>query len=359
MQYHKTLIIKIGLLFLFCSSNLIAQTEVFKSNLNISDDNLSKFYSSFSMDSTQIYVNSNDYYLHAFDKKTRTLNWSHYLAYKTNTKPIVHENSIIVNKHSSDYYNKCVQLNCKTGDTIQTLKIDEIFNKPIFKDNIMFSTAITSENGGCILAYDLDKNKINWKQFIAHGVSTQPYYLKNKIVANAEGDNWFEIDFNGILKDTLCKNQASIFVDNIKCVKNYTILTHDEKQLDESFLNKNLKATENILQKSNEKITILLANENLLLIGNNKKIKQNVDLTNSLLPLGKDYNTYREILKIEEENIWFFYENLLVVYNYKSNKTTQVYDLSKWNIHQILLEEDNSQVWLISKNDGQLYGLKL
>lgn len=357
MQNQKMLIIKISLLFLYCSLNLVAQTELFKSNLYISDDNLTKFYSSFSIDSTQIYVNSNDYYLHAFDKKTRVLNWSHYLANKTNTNPIVHKNSIIVGKHISEYYNKCVQLNCKTGDTIQTLKVDEIFNQPIFKDNIMFSTAITYEDGGCILAYDFNKNEIIWKQFIAHGVSTQPFFLKNEIVANVENDNWFTIGYNGVLKDTLCKNQGHTFVDNIKCVKNYITLSHDEKAIDFSFLSKNLGFYDTFHSKFYDNKTFLLGNQTLLILGNNKKILQKIDLEDIIISLDNNYSIYKTILKVENNTIWFIINNRIVNYDFHNKKVNAAFDVSKWNPHQLILEQN--LCYLISRKDGQLYVLNL
>lgn len=359
MQNHKTLLIKISLLFLFCSSNLHAQTEIFKSDLYISDDDLSNFYSSISTDSTQIYVNTNEYYIHAFDKKTGQLNWSYYLANKTNTPPIVFKNTIIIGKHVSEYNDKCIQLNSKLGDTIQTLKINQIYNQPLFKNDIMYGTAITTETGGCILAYDLNKNEVIWKQFVAHGVSTQPYFLKNKIVANAEDDNWFDIDYKGVLKDTLCKNRASIFVNDIPCVKNFRYLTHDEKEIDEPFLENHLGETENLKFFSNQELTVIMGIENILIIGNNKKIKNKINFLDLIPSLETESNLFKNSIKIEGNDFWFFYENNLVCYDLKTKKTKKIINLSKWNVHQLILENDNSFAWIISKNDGQLYGIQL
>lgn len=359
MQNHKTLLIKISFLFLFCSSNLNAQTEVFKSNLYISGEDLSNFYSSISSDSTQIYVNTNEYYIHAFDKKTGQLNWSYYLANKTNTPPIVYKNSIIIGKHVSEYNDKCIQLNSKSGDTIQTLKINQIYNQPLFKNDIMYGTAITAETGGCILAYDLNKNEVVWKQFVAHGVSTQPYFLKNKIVANAEDDNWFDIDYKGVLKDTLCKNRASIFVNDIPCVKNFRYLTLDEKEIDEPFLEKHLGETENLKFFSNQELTVIMGIENTLIIGNNKKIKNKINFLDLIPSLETESNPFKNSIKIEGNDFWFFYENNLVCYDLKTKKTKKIINLSKWNVHQLILENDNSFAWIISKNDGQLYGIQL
>lgn len=354
MYTYNLLIFKISLLIvlLFSFSNLKAQTEVFKSNLYISDDNLTKNFSSISIDSTQIYVNSNDYYIHAFDKKTGQINWSYYLANKSNTAPIIHKNSIIVEKHVSEYYNNCIQLNSKTGDTIQTLNISEIFNQPLFKNDIMYTTAISSETGGCILAYDLNKNKIIWKQFVAHGVAIQPYFLKNKIIANAEDDNWFDIDYNGVM-DTLCKKKTSIFVENIKCVKNFLVLTHDNKEIDASFLTENLGDYEAFQFKTYNSKTFFIGTETLLILGNNKKVLHKVNLNDIILPLEILFNEYKSILKIENTTIWFFSNNKIVEYDFQKEKVNYQFDLSKWNPHRLLLEND--LIYLISKKDGQLY----
>jgi hypothetical protein len=38
---------------------------------------------------------------------------------------------------------------------------------------------------------------------------------------------------------------------------------------------------------------------------------------------------------------------------------SKIFDLSQWKAHQLQLEFDNSTAWLVSKNDGQLYGINL
>lgn len=57
-------------LCLIYSTTTIAQTEFFHSKISFSESNLEKFYSSFSVDSSQVYINANDYYVHAYDKQT-------------------------------------------------------------------------------------------------------------------------------------------------------------------------------------------------------------------------------------------------------------------------------------------------
>jgi len=68
-------------------------------------------------------------------------------------------------------------------------------------------------------------------------------------------------------------------------------------------------------------------------------------------------SSYREILKIDDTTIWFFYKNLTVVYDYINYKLINTIDVSTWRPHQVVVED--TQLWLISKNDGQLVGLEL
>jgi hypothetical protein len=60
---------------------------------------------------------------------------------------------------------------------------------------------------------------------------------------------------------------------------------------------------------------------------------------------------------VEENTVWFVYENILGVYDFKKNKTIKAYDLSSWNPHQVVLDEN--KVWLISKTNGELVTLEL
>ncbi len=349
----------ISLLILFFGFKANAQKEVWKSDVIFYEDSLNDFYSSIAVDSTQIYFIANDYYVHAIDKKTGKTIWNYYLANKTNNSPKIFKNNILVGKHISEYSNQCIQLNSKTGDTVQTLLISKIETEPLFKNDVMYCTALNDGVGGVIMAYNLAENKIDWQQFIAHGVSTQPHFLKDKIVANAEADNWFEIGYDGVLKDTTCTYKATMFVESIPCVNNYEVLTPDEIQLNSDFLTSNLGEYENFNQKVGEKITVLMSDENLLIIGRNKKILQKINLSEiSSIPKFEP-NGYKDLIKIEDDFIWFFYQNQLFSYNYKINTMDKIYDVSKWKAHQLVLEIDNSMAWIISKNDAQLYGIQL
>ena len=150
-----------------------------------------------------------------------------------------------------------------------------------------------------------------------------------------------------------------MFVNDIPCIKNFRYLTHDEKEIDESFLNKHLGETENLKFFSNQELTVIMGSENLIIIGNNKKIKNKINFLDLIQSYENESNTYKGIIKIEGNNIWFFFENNLVSYDLKTEKAKKIINLSKWKVHQLILENDNSVAWIISKNDGQLYGIKL
>lgn len=344
-------------LCLIYSTTTIAQTEFFHSKISFSESNLEKFYSSFSVDSSQVYINANDYYVHAYDKQTGILNWSYYLANKTNNAPIPYQNNLIVNKYSIENGDKCIQLNSKTGDTIQTLVIQSINSKPIFKENIMYCTGIDGGIGGAVLAYDLKKNNIIWGKFIAHGVDKQPYYLKDKIIANAEEDNWFELDYNGKMVDRACEYKTNLFVEDIKCVQNYIHRTHDNKGISQSFLVESFGDYENLKVSSNTNYTFLLGDSKLMILKDNLEIDKEIKVEEMVTLPEKAINGYREFLKIDDNKLFFFYKNLVVVYDYRNYKPIKTIDLSPWRPHQVVLED--TQLWLISKNDGQLVGLKI
>jgi hypothetical protein len=344
------------ILYFICvlsSGSVFSQTEFFHSKIPFSTEQLGNFYSSFSADSTQVYINANDYYVHALDKKSGAINWSYYAGIKSNEAPKVYRDNIFVGKHLSEYENKCVQLNAKTGDTIQTLKIEAWETQPIFRDNLMYGTAIVPGIGGAVLAYDLKKNAVVWQKFIAHGVSAQPYYLKDKIVANVEGDNWFDLDYNGKLLDTTCTHKTDLYVEDIKCIRNFKYLTHNKKELSISYFD----AQEALKLTYTKDRTFVLGETKLLVINNKNKLEKSVTIE-EIIPTPEDeMGAYSEILKVEGTTVWLLAYNTLAVYDFKSGKTIKTFDLTKWNIHQAMLEGNN--LWLISRNDGQLVGLTL
>lgn len=343
------------LLFYFIIQSILAhsQTEFFNSKINFSNKELNNFYSSFSIDSSQVYFNANDYTIYTYDKKSGVLNWSYYSGNKSNAAPILNQISIFVDKHLSEYENRCMQLNAKTGDTLQLLNIEALNTQPVFRGDIMFCSAISPGIGGAILAYDLKKNNIVWQKFIAHGVSVQPYYFKDKIIANVEGDNWFELDYNGLLLDTNCKKTVDLFVEDIKCVRNFKYLTHNQKELAAS----NFDEYESYKIKYTKNKTFIIGESKMLIINSQNKIEKEIKLEETLSDTENKTGFYTEILKADDSKVWFIYLSTLIIYDFEKNKTIQTFDLNQWHPHQAILDENN--LWLISKNDGELIGVKL
>lgn len=351
---------KFAIALLILGINIIsAQKEIYKSKIEFIPSELNNFYSSITSDENQIYFIANDYHVHAINKETGEKKWSYYLASKTNLSPVIFNKSLLVEKHFSEYKDLCIQLNCSTGDTIKTLKTNKFETRPLIKDSYLYGTAIIPGEGGSFLKYDIDANEIIWKEFIAHGVSKQPYFLKNHIVVNAESDNWFKINYDGIQTDTKCNNKNTLFVENVKCYDEFKLLTFDRKKIEVSFLEIHIKETENFKHFSSDNLTAIIGNDKLLLIGKNNKLKDKIELKNLLDTSSELENNYYDIYKISNEFIYFFFNNTFIIYDFKNKKINKPYDLSKWNVHQLLYEHDTSIIWLISKNDGQLYGLHL
>ena len=328
----------------------IAQTEFFKSKVPISEYYLSNFYSSFKLDSNQVYFNANDYKLYALDKKTGLINWSYNAESKSNYTPKSFKNNVLVSVPDGRW----VQLNAKTGDTIQTLKISELITEPFFKGDTMYCAAISSEIGGAILAYDLKKNAIIWKKYLGHGVSYQPYFFKDKIAANFENEYWYETDYNGnpINKDSCYyKKEAPPFEERF-CSINYDILNKSYNDI----LIKNITIEETQYYYTNNTVASIKKNE-LKIVDKNNGTETDIIIDTTIPLLKTNLGNYKEILKVEQNSIWFIYKKTLINYDYVKNITLKIVDLAKWKPHQAVLENDN--LWLISKNDGQLYGLKI
>ncbi|MEY3499234.1 MAG: hypothetical protein RL308_903 [Bacteroidota bacterium] len=328
-----------------------AQTEFFNSKIRITANQLSDFYSSICVDSTQVYFNANNYTVYGYDKKTGVLNWSHYSGTKSNNAPKWSKDHLFVGSRDS----KWIQLNSKTGDTIQTLKIQELTTQPFFKGDIMYCAAVVPEIGGAILGYDVKKNEIVWQKYIGHGVSFQPYFFKDKIVANYENQYWFELDYDGntLDKSKTCysKNSEPPFEESF-CNIHYDVVNQFNK--DVAVKNVTVEDTKYHYAKN---ATVLLKGNKLKIINQKNKVKKEIVIDKILTLLETGVNNYSEILKVTENTVWFVYENILGVYDFKNKKTIKAYDLTQWNPHQVVLDENT--IWLIAGRDGELVGLKL
>lgn len=339
------------LIVLFCINNSLAQTALFNSKIVFSESQLQEFYSSISIDSNRVYFNANDYTLYAFDKSTKQLVWKNYAGNKSDNATIYNQD-VVFEKISEG---KIRQLQASTGDTIQTLKIQELSTQPFFKGDIMYCAAISPEIGGAILAYDLKKNEIVWQKYIGHGVSYQPYFFENKMVVNYENQYWFELDYNGnaLNKSKKCysKNIEEPFEERF-CNIHYDVLNQFHKDVEV----KNVTIEETKYHYAQNATVILIGNK-LKIVNEKNKVKNEIDLDNIITLPETGENDYAEILKVAENTVWFMYQNILCVYDFNKNITIKTFDLSTWKPHKVILEGNN--VWLISKINGELVVLEL
>jgi hypothetical protein len=147
-------------------------------------------------------------------------------------------------------------------------------------------------------------------------------------------------------------SQAVIYISDFLFKK-----FQSEKLLDSLLVanNKNLFSNTQNQTQINNTHTFPLTEKQFLVLGNNKKIVLQLDLETELPTDNFVSDAYTAILATTTQSVWFCYQNQLVHYDFVNNKLIRKVEISKWNPHQIVLE--NRTIWLISKNDGQLYGL--
>ncbi len=339
---------------LFIATAGYAQKEFFRSQQVFTNDQMSIFFSSVTIHDGLVIFNANDYHLYAYNKKDGSLKWSVETNYKSSIPVFVHD-SIVYAGISKKEVHQAAQFSLVDGKLIKVLPFGPLATKPFIKNGMLYGTAIY--NYGCILAYDLKKDTVAWSRFIAHGFSRTPYYFENEIWANAEANNWVRLGYNGVLLDTTCTVNADIFVQDIPCVKIFTALSHDGKEI-------NVKLSRYIFGNyfidlpqmiTTGKFTFVLNDDKLSILSKKLKIKQQVDVSSFAEGLTDNYTT--KLLKADDEHIWLLYSNQLLQYNHKTKIRTRSTDLTAWQPNSVLLDDEN--IWLISGKDGLLYGLSL
>jgi hypothetical protein len=349
---------KTGLAIAFILLNFFgySQKELFHTDQKFSEEHLKSFYSSVTIDSSMVLFIANDYTLYAYDRQSGQQKWSTLLNHKTSVAPYIKDN-IIYTTIYKDKATSAAMFNALDGKLLKELPVEMLQTKPFIRDGILYGTAIY--DGGCLFAYDTKKDTILWWRFLAHGVSTQPYFYKDHILANAESDNWVKINYQGGLVDTTCKVKAHIFVRDIPCIRNFSALTHDGEEINgklaENLFGEDHASFQEIL--TTKKNSFVLHENTITIIGNKRKIKQKIDI-NFLTDTVPDFNYEKgQLLQVDDERITFFYNNHIYIHNYDKKKLEKLIDLSSWRPYQVLL--DNDHAWVISRNDGRLYRLQL
>ncbi len=345
--------------FIFTATVCFSQKQFFKSAQIFSALQLENFYSSVIVDNELLLFTATDYKLYAYNKFTGEQKWVSTINYKTKVQCFVKDN-VIYSSYSENRNTFTAKLSRETGKLIKQLPVGPLLTTPVIRNNILFGTAII--DGGRLFAYDIQGDSLLWATFLAHGVSTQPYFFSNYIQANAEGNNWFRINYNGQLLDTTCKEKADIFVADIPCIKRFGALTHDGYELDVKFSVHNFDHDEDAIAPekiiTSKENSFILHDDKLIVVGNKRKVVKRVDLTllvaDSLVE--KDWGL-TQLLNANEKTVTLVYKDQLIVFNYRQEKVERTFDLSLWQPYQVLFDEN--KIWLISRNDGLLYGFAI
>ncbi len=344
----------IFLFLLFITSTGYAQKEFFRSQQVFTAEQMNEFYSSVTLHDSLVFFNANDYTLYAYNRTGGSLKWSYKTSYKSNTPVFVQGNDIFTGIYA-EKIERSARLDLANGQLIKVLPFGVLSTKPLIKNGMLYGTALYDY--GCIVAYDLAKDTVTWSRFIAHGYSTQPYYLDNKIIANAEGNNWVYLGYDGALLDTTCKVKASMFVEHIPCVKIFKAMTHDgleiKGKLAEEIMGEESFGTAPMLTSS--KFTYVLYDDKLTILSGKLKVKLEVDIASLVPDLTENNNT--RLIKADNEKVWMLYRDQLLQYDHQSKKLVRSTDLTNWQPHRVLVDGQN--IWLISGKDGLLYGLSL
>jgi outer membrane protein assembly factor BamB len=304
------------------------------------------------MNDNLVLFNAPDYQLYAFSKNSGQQKWSYNLNRKSDFPAFFSGNYIWTTNGAK----QVIKLDPVTGNLVNTLTVATIETKPFLKNDILYFTGLY--DGGCLIAYDINADSVLWKRFLAHGVSTTPYYLDDKIVANAEGDNWIEVNYDGTLKEAGCDKDAveGDFPSQLPCVKQFIALTHDGMEIKGKLAEDLALNADNIPAiTSTAKNSFILNDGRLIILGNKLKKKSSLLLASLSDELEETSNAPAKILRADEEKITMLYSNHFIIYHHRDKKLLKLVDLSQWEPHQAILDED--KLWLISRKDGLLYGL--
>ncbi|MCX8531901.1 hypothetical protein [Chryseobacterium luquanense] len=345
------LLVYLRYFLVFFSVSLFSQTQMYKSELILDDIKNQSTLGSIAIVDGKILFNSNNYLLSCLEKGSHKILWERKIGWRSNQAPFTFNDSFFYGNYDGES-RKVHQYDINSGKTLQILQLQSINTKPYFKNSILYATAIA--DGGKLLAYDIENNNILWQQNINYGADVQPVYLKDKIIANAEDDLWFEIDYNG----NFIINPSEIIttIDDKKAtVKNFHFLSHDEMPITKEWLKKNKLANSEFKIEKNQNYTFLLNERYLTVLGRKGNKKLQLDLENLVSPDEYENESLLAILSSENGKIWFVYQNHLIHYDVKKEKILRNVYLNNWQPHQVIL--DGRNIWLISKNDGQLYHL--
>ena len=336
--------------FLAFSISSIGQKVFFKSEQSFTETQLKSFYSSLRLQGNTVLFIGQDYTMYAYDKETGKPKWNYYLRRKSNIPPFFAGDYIWAMSDEVE----SVQLDT-LGREIRKLPFS-VETQPVVKNGILYTTGIY--DFGCLIAYDMKSDTVIWSRFLAHGCSREPYYLDNMIMANAEGNHWLPVNYNGTLPDSACDIKDERFPSGLPCAETFNGMTHDGKKISG-------KLAAKLFPDDYGKVEIQAANQHtfifyngvLTVLGNKLKQKFSEPIYKLSEEIGMDDYTPSRIVKADNSFVWLVYNNKLISFNYKKKSLERVINLEEWEPHQLLMDEN--RLWVISKKDGLLYGLSI
>lgn len=332
------------LLSLFISvGRLFAQEVEFRSAQAFEQSLLTDLFSSFRVTGEWILFNAADYKLYAYSRSDKQLKWTVDLHYRSDIPPFIVNNQVWVNGKE-----KVARLDLPTGTALKDLPLGAINTEPLVKEGKVLCTGLY--NGGRLIEYDLGADSVSWSHFIAHGNTTQPFYLSNRIVANGEGHTWIEYSYAGKYLSPGCELETAWVSEN-PCAKNFITLTHDGREVTEKFTSK-LGLGETVRYTLPHK-TFLLCEKKLVILGDGLKVLFNRELKDISEDLLGEFGSDLKILHANEETLWIHESDRVIEYNYRLKKQVRLTDLAQWAPHNIKMLD--GKIWLISREDGLLY----
>lgn len=332
---------------------LLAQGQkvFFRSAQTYTPQQLEAFYSSITLQGNLLLFNAPDYNLYAYDKNSGALKWTSQLGWKSNTPPFFVEDYILANNSKE----QVVRLDTASGRIVRTLPFWNISSQPLLRQGLLYTTGIYE--AGNVLAYDPQADSVRWYRFVAHGMDQRPYYRADRLWANGEGDNWFELDYAGRLLSPACDTTDPEAPWTPSCTQSFIALTHDDKKITAPWAKKlGLSEYDRPGVLYTPGATLLLGKGTLYTIGNRLKLKASSPL-HTLLPEDAEEDAFSatHLLKAEGDSVWLLYNHRLIVYNFKQKRLLRSVDLSAWHPHAPLL--DAGRLWFVSQKDGLLYGV--
>ena len=337
------------LTLLFASLSPSAQKVFFRSDQAFTEKQLESFYSAISVNDSMVVFNANDYKIYAYDKTTGSQKWVYNLGRKTTTLQFLAGNYIWTNANDDEG----LRLDL-SGRNAKKLPFS-IYSKPVIKNNTVYTTGIY--DAGNLIAYDMAADSVKWYQFIAHGCDTEPVYLDDRIIANAEGTNWVRINYDGSLEKE-CQETPGTMTNFSGCAREYNLLTHDGKEV-KGKLAGQLGIGEGTVPEviRTAKKTYVLDDGRLSIIGNNLKKIYSKEVFTLADGLEEDDWKYSALLKANDESVWICYNEKLIIFDPVKKKLLRLVDLSSWEPHRVVA--DGQRLWIVSKKDGLLYGISI